>query len=122
MTTTRAGGPRNHERLSLEESEALSAMVRDARTAKGWSRERLSVEAENELRKRAADFHSAIYATTERRQLWRNLEITGLQIFWLENRRNAIPLGTAERRARLLGICLALGLDLARVNQICGGL
>ena len=119
---TRPGDTRNHERLSPEESSALSAMVREARAAKGWSRERLSVEAENAIRARAADFQSAIFATTERRQLWRNLEITGLQIFWLENRRNAIPLGTAERRARLLGICLALGLDLARVNQICGGL
>ena len=116
---TRPADTRNHQRLSPEESAALSAMIRKARKAKGWSRERLSVEAENELRKRAADFRSPIFATTERRQLWRTVEVTALSIYRLETA-PVLPLGRADRRARLLGVCLALEIDRALINEICG--
>ena len=112
---------RQHEPIPEAAADALAAKIRGAREIKGWSRERLSVEAENSLRIAAADFMTPIFVTTEERQIWREIEISSRCIELME-RRPVLPLGRGDRRARLRGVCLALGLDFAEVNRIAGGL
>lgn len=111
---------RRHQALSPEATEKLAETLRAARMAKGWSREKLSVEAEEALRRRAGDFRSPLFATTETRQLWRSIEISSMDIYHME-KRPVLPLGRDHRRARLLGVCLALELDRALINEIAGG-
>lgn len=110
-----------HEHLPPESRQALGRMILEAREAHGWSRERLSVEAEECLRKAARDFVTPIYVTSEERVLWREIDITSNHIQALEAG-PVLPLGRGPRRARLRGVCLALGLDFAEINRIAGGL
>lgn len=109
------------EHLPRESQEYLGQKIREARIAKGWSREALSVAAEAALRARAADFLSPLYATTETRALWRTVEVSFDHVKAME-RGPVMPLARGERRARLLGVCLALGLDRAELNEVAGGL
>ena len=119
MTAPRTGARR--ECLPAASSDYLAAMIRHTRDARGWSREALAVEAEACLRSSAADFVTPIYVTTEERKIWREVDVTSRHIEGLEGR-PVLPLGRGERRARLRGVCLALGLDFAEVNRVAGGL
>jgi len=110
-----------HQYLPTASSDYLATMIRRARDARGWSREALAVEAEACLRDSAADFVTPIYVTAEERKIWREVDVTSRHIEGLECG-PVLPLGRGDRRARLRGVCLALGLDFAEVNRIAGGL
>jgi hypothetical protein len=113
---------RRHAEPIPEESRAkLSRMIREARERRGWSQEHLSIEAENALRLAAADFRSPTYVTSEERVKWREIDISPQHVTRMEGC-PWFPLGRGDRRARLRGVCLALGLDFAEVNRIAGGL
>lgn len=92
--------------------DALAAMVAEAREAKGWSRPQLARFAMRELRASGLEVYGI--AT--------NVAITAPAITKLETAQGNAPLGTAERRARLLGVALALELDRREVNLIAGGI
>ena len=106
-------------RLCPEASEALAKMIRGARDERGWSRERLSVEATDSLRAGAADFESTDFRTSEERQLWRVIEVSARQIEILETR-PVQPTSDPISRAALRGALLALGLDFTKVWRILG--
>jgi hypothetical protein len=94
-------------------------MIRGARDERGWNRERLSVEATEELRKGAADFLSPLFVTTEERQLWRVIEVSARQIEILETR-PVQPTSDPVSRSALRGVLLALKLDFIAVCRILG--
>jgi hypothetical protein len=104
--------------IEIEKRATLSVTIVRARAEKGWSREQLAVEAEAALRQEAG--RNGNRATREERDLWEAIDITQHAIRTLEGCPSA-PLASPERRARLLGVALALGLDRALVNRLAGG-
>jgi hypothetical protein len=89
----------------------LGDLIRAARLERGWSRTTLA---------RAATRHLAAFEDAERYGIHRVVVLRGV-VTYLENGLNTAPLGNAERRAKLLGIALALDLDRAEVNLLAGG-
>lgn len=105
----------------------LSILIREARESRRWSQERLADRAEAALRRQARQVDGE-YSTGSTAPepngdlgLYLRVEISRHHVATLENC-PARPLGDAERRARLMGIVLALGLDRAVVNQLAGGI
>lgn len=100
-------------RIGFGQRQALAELVQAARTSKGWTRPRLARVATSRL------LHAA-----------ETLEVSGLRAVTVTTRHveriewalTTYPLGNAERRARMLGIALALDLDRAEVNRIAGGI
>ncbi len=105
------------------EPDQRAEIAKLIRGANGQRPIKLSIEAlaeaaEQALR-RAADEEQ--HATDAERELWRRLEITRHHVATMRNL-PARPLNDPERRARLLGIVLALGIDRAAMNRWAGGL
>lgn len=96
----------------------LSRLLQERRKTLGWNRSELCERAEKALFDRA---ESDKVASIEERKLWQSVEINIHHVKILENC-PAAPLSNRERAARLLGVCLALGLDMGRVNRLAGGL
>lgn len=111
------------ESLSPLKRAALSELIRKARLAKRWSQERLADRAEAALRHEAACLvaQATRHDAADDASLYVAVEVTRHHVATLENC-PARPLSDAARRARLLGIVVALELDRARVNQLAGGI
>ena len=103
---------RRRSRLGRVQRVALAEMIEGARKAKGWTQERLAMVATNRLKSAPDDLALAGL---------RAVLVTRRFVQCLENC-HPQPMGNAERRARLLGVCLALDLDRAEVNLIAGGI
>lgn len=90
-------------------------------TAKGsdctWTYESIAEAASSSLLERS----KAPGVSEEERNLWGSFEVTVSQVRTLLNcPRN--PTGDPVRRAALLGVCLALDVDLAAMNRVAGGI
>ena len=104
-------------RLDLDQRLELTRMLMYARQQRGWSQAILAERAEEALREAAETFQ----CSAEERAAWLDLTIEIADVAALENF-PARPLINAKRRGKLLGVALALGLDLAVVNRKAGGL
>lgn len=100
-------------RITGAQRDALAALVQDARRAKGWTRPQLAMIATSRLERIPGDLARAGLEP---------VAVSKQAIEQLESGAPTQPMGTALRRARLLGIVLALGLDRAEVNLIGGGI
>jgi hypothetical protein len=87
-----------------------------ARRAKNWSLEKTARKAVLAIRSAHATRDST---TADELVLWSTIEITLVHVAAFEDYHKS-PLGTAEKRARLLGIALALDLDPAKVSRAAG--
>lgn len=96
----------------------LSRLIRDRREELGWNRQQLCDRAREALSERA---QSDRLASPKERKLWKSLVFNRYHLEYMENC-PARPLQDLQRRARLLGVCLALRLDVGQVNRIAGGL
>ena len=105
-------------RLSHEARAAFSRYLFDGRRVKGWSQERTAEAAAGAL---AAHLAVDKVIPEEERTAMAAVEITWQHVAGLEGC-PAFPLGSPERRARVLGIVLALGLDRAKINHLAGGI
>lgn len=101
--------------LTADQHDRLSRLVRETRLAKGWSRPRLARSATAHLSRLSA-------AELELRGMPAGVEATTRYVETLEGRRFESAMLTNERRGRLLGVVLALGLDRELVNRIAGGI
>lgn len=107
-------------RLELKKRAALSEMLRSARESRGWSQEQASERATEALRELAGCLDDA-FCSVEERRLWLVIEVTRRHVVALENCPSS-PLANSERRARLLGLVTAVGVDMALINRLAGGL
>ncbi len=105
-------------KLERSKRAALSEALANARAAKGWSQDRVAEEATSALRLAAINEPEA---SVEEREMWASIEVTRHHVFKVENS-PANPISTLERRARLLGLTLALGVDRSLINRLAGGL
>lgn len=92
-------------------------MLLAARQQKGWTQEQAAEAATGALREAATQED----ASTQEKAVWLNIEISRHSIAGLENSPTN-PIATIERRACLLGLALALGLDRSKLNRLAGGL
>lgn len=104
-------------RLELDKRLALSRLIYEARAARGWNQEEAAEAATECLRVAAREDEDA---STEEREMWQTIEITRHAVSTLENFPSN-PIISLARRSCLLGLTLALGLDRAVVNRLCGG-
>ncbi len=94
-------------------------ILRGKRIELGRTAGELAVRAAFEIRRA----HQTEDPTDEERLLWESLVIQVQDVSYFENF-PAAPMSTALRRARLLGISMALGLDpeeRAELNRVGGG-
>lgn len=103
-------------KIDLEKRAALSRLLREALGKRRWSYARLAEKAEQAARHAA---HEQIFASD--REICLEISVTRHHIARLLNC-PAAPLGCPARRARLLGVALALGIELAKINRLAGGL
>lgn len=103
--------------IEHDKRSELSKLISRRRAELGWSYERLAAEATEALWREAISER----ATEAERELWEHFEITIRAVTTLENHPRS-PLGSPAKRARLLGVALALGLDRGIVNRLAGGL
>lgn len=104
--------------LTADQHDRLSRLVRETRLAKGykgWSRSRLARSATAHLERLPA-------AELELRGMPVGVKVSTRYVETLEGRRFESAMLTNERRARLLGVVLALELDRELVNRIAGGI
>jgi hypothetical protein len=106
-------------RLDLSKRAALSTALKSARERKRWSQEEASERATEALHRHAASRPEG--ASPDELAVFARLEITRRHVVALENCPSA-PMATVERRARLLGLALALELDLGPINRLAGAL
>ncbi len=108
--------------IPVEKRSVLSRMIVDARTAKRWSQEELADQATQKI----AELETIVtgaggIVSPEERMAWQDLEITRHHVQVLENCPYK-PLGTHEKRGRLLAVCVVLNMDRAKVNEVAGGI
>lgn len=102
---------------------AVSVLLREAQVklqdgnGGRWSYARIAEDASTALRELSSNPGTTAYE----RRLWESLEVTEDHVRTLMNC-PANPTGTDERRAVLLGVCLALNVDLAAMNRHAGGI
>jgi hypothetical protein len=106
-------------RLDLSKRAALSTALKTAREGKRWSQEQASERATEALHRYAASRPEG--GSPDELAAFARLEITRRHVVALENCPSA-PIATVERRGRLLGLVLALGLDLGTINRLAGAL
>ncbi len=104
--------------LDSEQREKFRDLLELARENKGWSSEKTARSAVVHLRAYAA--LPQHWASAREVELWRTVQVTHRHVARMPAM--LAPMLTAERRARLFGVCLALGIDLAEVNRFGGGL
>lgn len=106
-------------RLDLSKRAALSAVLKAAREGKRWSQEQASERATEALHRYAASRPDGVSPTEL--AILAKLEITRRHVVAFENCPSA-PIATVERRGRLLGLVLALAVDLGTINRLAGAL
>lgn len=95
----------------------VSAILLKKKKAGKWTYESLAEAATAALLERS----EAPGITEDERELWESLEVSVDQIRTLMDC-PANPTGDLVRRAALLGVCLALDVDLAAMNRVAGGI
>ena len=118
---TRRRPGRQH--LDGEQRLRLAEAIATGRALRGWSAEQLARQAQSRIRSPSPAEEE--HATTTESRRWSALSVTAHQVRAFESpANNAHPLGLPERRARLLGIVLALGdaIDRQAVNRAAGGI
>lgn len=110
--------------LPPERRAQLSAMIEEGMKRTRLGPTELAAEAQTMLRTAALhrDFSwvGGVEPMAREVELWLSLRITKRHIEGLLNC-PARPLANPERVARLLAVCLVLGLDRAKVNRLAGG-
>ena len=96
---------------------ALSAMIRQAREGKDWSLEQLARAATAASQRRGGNARGL----PAQAGIWAITKLSRHHVSGLESC-PASPMSDADKRARLLGVALALDLDRARVNELAGGI
>lgn len=108
-------------RLATLDPVARAEVSRLLREAKGsgrrWTYESIAETASAELLERS----KAPGVSEAERELWERFEVTVSQVRTLLTF-PANPTGDPARRAALLGVCLALDVDLAAMNRVAGGI
>ena len=100
-------------RIGFAQRQAIAERIEQARRAKGWTRPRLAQAATNRLKMSSDELkRGGMEPVTVHVRAVESLE-AGLFTY---------PFGNPVRRARLLGIVLALDLDRAEINLIAGGI
>ena len=108
--------------LPPERRASLSAMIEEGMKKLKLGPSAMARLAEHKLRSIAhAGFQlEGVRTTKSDVVLWASLLVTKRHIEGLLNC-PARPLANPERVARLLAVCLVLGLDRAKVNRLAGG-
>ena len=105
--------------LSDDARFRVRQILRGKRIARKLTAGQVALRAAFEIRRA----HKTEDPTDEERVLWEGLVINDRHVGYFENF-PAAPMATPQRRARLLGISLALGLDdeeRAELNRVGGG-
>lgn len=104
-----------------EKSAALGDLLQGARRAKGWSLDRTEEEASTMLRLLVESPDLSAHERSVAGRLARDGGVTRYHIANFEDLPRH-PLTPVERRIRLMALVLALGVDVAKVNRLAGGL